>query len=214
MHKLPTLAASVVLLLGLLADRPGLAQKTGGILRVYHWDSPPSMSIHEEVTISTDVPMMGVFNNLVLFDQHVARNSFETIVPELATRWSWSEDGMQLTFQLGEGVNWHDGKPFTAADVKCTWDMLLGRTAEKLRTNPRKAWYQNLDQVTVDGDFTASFHLKRPQPALLALLASGLSKGGTSRLTVRLRWACSGATSQIACGAWAFRSFKSGIATS
>ena len=59
MHKLPTLAASVVLLLGLLADRPGLAQKTGGILRVYHWDSPPSMSIHEEVTISTDVPMMG-----------------------------------------------------------------------------------------------------------------------------------------------------------
>ena len=82
---------------------------------------------------------------------------------------------MQLTFQLREGVKWHDGKPFTAADVKCTWDMLLGRTAEKLRTNPRKAWYQNLDKVTVDGDFTASFHLKRPQPALLALLASGLS---------------------------------------
>jgi peptide/nickel transport system substrate-binding protein len=151
------------------------AQKPGGILRMYSLDSPPSMSIHEEVTINTDVPMMGVFNNLVLFDQHVARNSIETIVPELATRWSWSEDGTQLEFRLREGVKWHDGRPFTAADVKCTWDNLLGRTAERLRTNPRKSWYQNLDKVTADGDFTVSFHLKRPQPALLALMASGLS---------------------------------------
>ena len=61
------------LLLAAVAAEPALAQKPGGILRMYHWDSPPSMSIHEEVTLATDVPMMGVFNNLVLFDQHVAQ---------------------------------------------------------------------------------------------------------------------------------------------
>ena len=133
------------------------------------------MSIHEEVTASTIVPMMGVMNNLVLYDQHVARPSLASIVPELATSWSWAEDGKTLTFKLRGGVKWHDGMPFTARDVRCTWDMLLGRSESKFRLNSRKAWYQNLDGVTADADDTASFHLKRPQPALLALLASGLS---------------------------------------
>ena len=93
----------------------------------------------------------------------------------MATESSWGEDGRVLTFKLRQGIKWHDGKPFTANDVKCTWELLLGRTEIKFRTNPRKAWYQNLEAVTVDADDTASFHLKRPQPALLALLASGLT---------------------------------------
>jgi peptide/nickel transport system substrate-binding protein len=94
--------------------QPGLAQKPGGILRVYHWDSPASMSIHEEATYSTVVPMMGVFNNLVMYKQDEPKKSLQSIVPDLATRWSWSEDGMHLTFVLREGVKWHDGRPFTA----------------------------------------------------------------------------------------------------
>ena len=52
-----------------------LAQKRGGILRVWLLDSPASMSIHEEATIVAERPMMGVFNNLVMFDQHVPQNS-------------------------------------------------------------------------------------------------------------------------------------------
>jgi peptide/nickel transport system substrate-binding protein len=163
------------LLVGMSVADTGLAQKSGGILKIHHWDSPPSMSIHEEVTASTVVPMMGVFNNLVLYDQHTAQNSAQSIVSDLATDWSWSADGTRLTFHLRHGVSWHDGKPFTARDVRCTWELVLGRSDAKLRTNPRKAWYQNLDDVTADADDTATFHLKRPQPALLALLASGLS---------------------------------------
>src|SRR5205814_7343587 len=100
------------------------AQKSGGILKVYHRDSPASMSILEEGTNSTEIPMMGVFNNLVMYDQHIAQNSLSTIVPDLATDWSTSEDGKQLTFHLRQDVKWHDGKPFTANDIKCTWDML------------------------------------------------------------------------------------------
>ena len=48
----------------------GWAQKQGGVLRITHRDSPASMSIHEEGTISVVLPMMGVFNNLVVFDPH------------------------------------------------------------------------------------------------------------------------------------------------
>jgi peptide/nickel transport system substrate-binding protein len=157
------------------AGGPVVAQKPGGIMRIYHRDSPASMSLHEEATISVAVPMMGVFNNLVMFDQHVPQNSLQSIIPDLAERWSWSEDGTRLTFRLREGVKWHDGKPFTAADVKCTWDMLIGSSGANLRLNPRKAWYRNLEQVTTDGDYSVSFELKRPQPSLLALLASAFS---------------------------------------
>ena len=155
------------------AAEPALAQKQGGTLRVYHRDSPASMSIHEEATWSTIMPMMGVFNNLVLYDQHIMQNTLATIRPELATSWNWNEDGTELTFKLRRDVKWHDGKPFTAADVKCTWDMLLGRGKEKLRLNPRETWYLNLSEIVTNGEDEATFRMKRPQPAFLALLASG-----------------------------------------
>jgi len=162
-------------LIAIVGAGPALAQKTGGVLRVAHRDSPASMSILEEVTISTVAPMMAVFNNLVIFDQHTPQNTLQSIVPDLATSWSWNEDGTALTFHLREGVRWHDGQPFTAKDVQCTWDMLLGKSAVKFRINPRRSWYWNLDRVTAAGDYEAVFHLKQAQPALVALLASGYS---------------------------------------
>ena len=163
------------ILLAVLAAAPAAAQQPGGILQMSHFDSPASMSPHEEATAAALRPMMGVFNNLVLYDQHVAQNSMAAIVPDLATGWSWNEDGTELTFPLRRGVRWHDGQPFSAADVKCTWDLLTGRAADKLRLNPRKSWYRNLDQVTTNGEFEVTFHLKRLQPSFIALLASGWS---------------------------------------
>ncbi len=159
----------------LFAPMHGHAQKQGGILRVYHRDSPGGMSIHELGTISAIMPMMGVFNNLVLYDQHKAQNALDTIVPDLADSWSWNADWTALTFKLHSGVTWHDGKPFTSADVKCTWDLLMGKSKDALKINSRAGWYFNLDRVETNGPQEATFHLKRPQPALLALLASGFS---------------------------------------
>src|SRR5205807_5834106 len=52
-------------------------------------------------------------------------------------------------------------------------DMLMGKSQQKFRQNPRKSWYDEVNEVTTNGDFEASFNLKRPQPALLSLLASG-----------------------------------------
>ena len=96
------------------------AQKHGGILTIEHLDNPPSPSIQEEATASVVIPFMPLFNNLVIYDQHVAQNSLGSIVPELATSWQWNPAMTDLTFTLREGVKWHDGKPFTSADVKCT----------------------------------------------------------------------------------------------
>src|ERR1700736_1989386 len=174
-QSIRAIAASGGFLIALSAAEAALAQKPGGILKMYSVDSPASMSILEEATVFAERPMMGVFNNLVMFDQHVKQNSLSSVVPDLATSWSWSEDGTELMFPLRQGVAWHDGTPFTAKDVKCTWDLLTGKASEKLRVNPRKPWYRNLEEVTTNGDHEVTFHLKRPQPGLLMLLASGWS---------------------------------------
>src|ERR1700746_2226016 len=148
-----------------LGSQLALAQKSGGVLKMPDFASPASMSIHEEVTRAAVTVLMPVFNNLVLFDQHKERNTIDTIVPDLAESWTWSEDGKELTFKLRHGVKWHDGKPFTAPDSKCTWDLMTGTARQKLRVNPRKSWYRNLDRVSTGGEFEATFHLKQPQPS-------------------------------------------------
>ena len=157
----------------LLAMGPALAQKQGGTLRMYIWDSPPSASIHEEATVSTTTPFMGIFNNLVLYDQHQKLNTADNIRPELATSWAWNEDKTRLTFKLREDVRWHDGKPFTAKDVACTLDKLQDKSADKFRKNPRAIWWHNLKEVVVNGDHEVTFVLNRPQLSFLSLFATG-----------------------------------------
>ena len=174
-RDLRVLAAAGSLSLVLAVTDAAFAQKSGGILKISHFDSPASMSLLEESTAAALRPMMGIFNNLVMYDQHVAQNNMRSIVPDLATSWSSNEEGTELTFPLRQGVEWHDGKPFTARDVKCTWDLLRGKASEKLRVNPRKSWYSNVEEVSTNGDFEVTFRLKRAQPSLLALLASGWS---------------------------------------
>src|SRR5215471_11634513 len=171
MRYLRALAMAAPLLLASAAG-PALAQKASGILKMYVWDNPPSMSMLDGPNPIGQRVTMGVFNNLIMFDQHVKQNSLESIVPDLATGWSWNEEGTTGTFPLRRGVKWHDGQAFTAQDVKCTWDLLMETANEKLRVNPRKSWYANLDALTTNGDYEVAFHLKRPQPAFLMLLAS------------------------------------------
>jgi len=172
-RHLGAFATAGLLLVALCLAPTASAQKAGGTLKIGHFASPASMSMLEESTLAVNRPMSGVFNNLVMFKQDEPQNTPDNIIPELATGWTWSEDGTELTFPLHKGVKWHDGKPFTAADVKCTIDLLQGKAKEKLRINPRKPWFDNVSEVTAKGDYEVSFHLKQPQPSLLSMLATG-----------------------------------------
>ena len=87
------LAAVIGVLITVSAGGGALAQKSGGILRVYSADSPPGLNIYEQATPWGQGPLMSVYNNLILFDQHITQNSLETFVPDLASRWAWNEDG-------------------------------------------------------------------------------------------------------------------------
>jgi peptide/nickel transport system substrate-binding protein len=149
-RDLRVLLAAGAALTAMIVAGAALAQKQGGILQMYSPDSPASMSIHEEATVFAEGPMMGVFNNLVMFDQHVPQNSLQSVVPDRATGWSWSEEGTELTLPLREGVTWHDGKPFTARDVQCTFDMLAGTSSESsasILANPGTATSSELPRT-------------------------------------------------------------------
>jgi len=77
-----TAAALVASAFGIV---PSFAQKSGGILRVHAIDSPPSLSMHEEIDAVPARATMVIFNNLVMFDQRVKQNSIKSVVPDLAT---------------------------------------------------------------------------------------------------------------------------------
>ncbi|MBI4082032.1 MAG: ABC transporter substrate-binding protein [Candidatus Lambdaproteobacteria bacterium] len=151
------------------------AQKYGGILKSVQRGNPGLLSIHEAATTNVVWPVSPLYNNLVYYDPLKVVESVDSVIPELAKSWKWNEDYTRLSFQLNEGVKWHDGQPFTAKDAKHTFDIVRGASTLRLKLNPRKLWYANVKEITSSGDQEISFHLKRPQPSLLLMLAAGYS---------------------------------------
>jgi peptide/nickel transport system substrate-binding protein len=171
---------AVALVAGALAVRPAESQtpKSGGTLKIMtREDTPQGFAVHETATISTVWPSSPCFNNLVYFDPLKPKESADTVVGELAEKWSWQDNYRNLVFFLRKDVKWHDGKPFTSKDVKFTLDMVREApdAVGKIRLNPRKDWYANVDAIETPDPYTVVFRLKRPQPSLLILLASGYS---------------------------------------
>jgi peptide/nickel transport system substrate-binding protein len=170
-----------------LAAAPAAAQvsgppvregKAGGVLRpVLREDLPQGFAIHESATNSVTWPAMPCYSNLVMYDQIKRLGRMDTIVPELAEKWSWQDNYRNLVFFLRRDVKWHDGQPFTSKDVKFTFDVVreAAEAPARLRINPRKEWYANVDAIEAPDPYTVVFRLKRPQPSLVAMLASGYS---------------------------------------
>src|ERR1700738_805637 len=105
-QKSRAFAVTAALLAASFATGPSVAQKQGGILKIYMLDSPASMSIHEEATVVAERPVMGVFNNLVMFDQHVQQNSLGSIVPDLAIGWGREGGGGAEAFPRAAWGQW------------------------------------------------------------------------------------------------------------
>jgi peptide/nickel transport system substrate-binding protein len=183
MTRLRVLIPGLGLILALLVVSPwtravGQAPKSGGVLNVMQREDPPQgFAIHETATISTVWPGMPCLSNLVIFDPLKKQESMDTVIGELAEKWSWQDGYRNLVFFLRKDVKWHDGQPFTSKDVKHTFDIVRGApdARDKLRINPREDWYANVERIEAPEPHTVVFHLKRPQPSVLLMLASGYS---------------------------------------
>ena len=155
----------------------GPTPKRGGILNTLLIEEPPGLLIHESATVSNVWPMSPCYSGLVLFDPAKSQESVDTVIPELADRWSWQDNYRNLVFFLKKNVKWHDGRPFTSRDVKYTFDVVREApdAPAKLRLSARKDWYANVEGIEAPDPHTVVFKLKRPQPSFLLMLASGYS---------------------------------------
>src|SRR2546430_1082687 len=176
-RSITALSAAALMMLAPPPSR-GRAPSPGGGLTLRRREAlPQGFAIHESPTISTMWPAMPCLNNLVLFDPMKPTHSVDTIIGELAERWSWQDSARRLVFLLRTDVKWHDGKPFTSKDVKHTFDLLREApdAPAKLRLNPRREWYANVESIDAVDPQTVAFRLKRPQQSLLLMLASGFT---------------------------------------
>jgi peptide/nickel transport system substrate-binding protein len=179
-RRLLPFALGLVALAGLLAGAGPAGSQTprrGGVLSSVLIEDPPGLLIHESATVSNVWPMSPCYSNLVYFHPLKSLESADTVIPELAERWSWQDNYRSLVFFLRRNARWHDGKPFTSRDVKYTFDMVRQApdAAAKLRLSPRKDWYATVEAIEAPEAHTVIFRLKRPQPSLLLMLASGYS---------------------------------------
>jgi peptide/nickel transport system substrate-binding protein len=175
---LSLVAVSLLLLIvGAATGQQAAAPRYGGVLVTSPLAATPSLSPHEESTIATVQQASPCFNNLVYFDPAKKVESADTLIPELAEKWSWQDGYRNLVFFLRRDVKWHDGKPFSSADVKYTFDAVRGAPDAKarLKVNPRKLWFENIEAIEAPDPATVVFRLKHPQPSLLLMLASGYS---------------------------------------
>src|SRR5918997_4556238 len=143
------------------AEKP----RQGGELRVAIAGDPPSLDMHQEQTFMVAIPMSPFYNTLVVFYPH----GYPKVIGDLAKTWTVSEDGMQWTFTLHQGVKFHDGSELTSADVKASWDKIVS-PPEGL-VSPRKSEYRAIKSIEAPDPYTVIFHLHYPSTSFLTGLA-------------------------------------------
>jgi peptide/nickel transport system substrate-binding protein len=161
--KLPRmLALSLVVALAATALVPAgaPAQKRGGTLVMLVQPEPPTLASY----ISTSGPIgqvvTKVYEGLLEYDFNLKP------IPGLAESWTVSQDGKTVTFKLQKGVKFHDGKPFTSADVQFSILEVLKKG------HPRGInTFREVSAVDTPDAQTAVFRLQSPAPYLLMALS-------------------------------------------
>ena len=149
----------IVVAAALAACRPPRAPAATSLVVALNGD-PGAMNPAVTTSGNTHPVTDQIFNGLVGLDEKLSP------VPELAERWTIEDEGRTYRFALRRGVQWHDGQPFTSADVKFTFEQAL----LKYHSRTRAALQDLLEGVDTPDDYTAVFRLRRPYSPLLQRL--------------------------------------------
>jgi peptide/nickel transport system substrate-binding protein len=107
-----------------------------------------------------------IYNSLVWADRY----DESKVHPELADSWQVTPDGKTLTFKLHRGIKWHDGKPFTSADVVATYQ--FARKPPAGMVSNRAGDFRAVESIEAPDEQTVVIRLARPQHDFLANLGS------------------------------------------
>jgi len=160
------LSLGLALLLAMPVASTALAQKRGGILNWFDYGDPGRLDIHTETPLAVQQATAGIWSGLL----HFSPDDPNKIVPDLATSYKSSNAGKTFNFQLRKGVKWHDGKPFTSADVVATYNRLLNPEVKARRCG--SVIRPILDSVSAKGSHGVEFKLKFPAATFIPAVAS------------------------------------------
>jgi len=151
---------------GVRAD-PGA--KRGGTLRYGVHTAPAHFDVHQSGTVANIGAQSPMYDTLLRRDPRDG----QTIIPDLASRWEISPDGKKYTFHLRQGVKFHDGADFTAADVKATYERIAH--PPKGIVIPRTPLFATVGEIVVLDPHRIEFRLTEPRPRafMLGAFASG-----------------------------------------
>lgn len=164
-------AAALALVSGLAAAGPATADspKRGGTLEYGVKAQPETYDVHATNAYGVMHFVPQQYSLLLTFNW----DNFPELVGDLATDWNLSDDGLTYTFKLRQGVEFHDGTPFTSADVKATYDRLRNPPAGEI--SARKALFESIDRIETPDDYTVVFHMKAPDAFMTQNFASQYS---------------------------------------
>ena len=139
-----------------LPATPAAAQKRGGTLVTLVQPEPPNLAPHVSTSAPIGMVTAKIYDGLLEYDFDLRP------LPSLAKSWTVSADGRTITFKLQESVNWHDGKPFTSADVQYSILEVLKKV------HPRGAnTFKEVTAIETPDPHTAVFRLASPAPYMM-----------------------------------------------
>ncbi len=136
--------------------------KSGGTLNAVIQPEPPSLMLGLVQNGPTQMVAGQIYESLLRYDKDL------NPMPSLAKEWTKSEDGITYTFTLQDGVLWHDGTPFTSADVLFSVDVFLRETHARLRAS-----LEQVASIETPDDKTVVFTLKQPFGPFLGIFEAG-----------------------------------------
>lgn len=147
---------------------PAAAQTPPDVLIVGQIAEPKSLDPHAVTAVNDFRILMNVYDGLVRY-----KNGTLEVEPALAESWEVSEDGTEYTFKLREGVTFHDGTPFNAEAVKFNFDRMLNESHPLHDTGPFPLafYFDAVEEVTVDDEYSVTFALNEPYAPFLSNLA-------------------------------------------
>jgi peptide/nickel transport system substrate-binding protein len=148
------------------AASSGTPQRGGVVVHRLNTDPSP-LDVHGTSTFYAVWPETPCYNQLVQYDPQDPDNK---IIPDLADSYEIAGDGKSIVFKLHPGVKFHDGSDFSSEDVKANLDWIQNPPPKKV--SPRQGALDAIDRVETPDPLTAKIVLKRPNPSLIANLAS------------------------------------------
>jgi peptide/nickel transport system substrate-binding protein len=156
LRRLVVVALALSLVLGLVSVEDGFAEPKGQMVIAIDFSIAPTFFDPAE-TPAMGTPYVFLY---ALHDALVKPLPGNAMAPCLAESWTESNDGLSVEFKLREGVTFHNGDPFTAADVKFSVERYKGASANLFR--------EKLRDVEVIGPYRVRFHFAEPWPDFLS----------------------------------------------